>query len=49
MHTYSQQSQEAWDRGDKALAKELSNKSKAHRAEMDRLNGEASRWIFIGE
>ncbi|EKM54149.1 uncharacterized protein PHACADRAFT_257781 [Phanerochaete carnosa HHB-10118-sp] len=38
---------QAYERGDGALAKELSNKGKRHQAEMDRLNKEAAEWIFI--
>lgn len=42
------ESHEAYARGDGALAKELSNKGKQHQAEMERLNREASEWIFVG-
>jgi len=42
-----EQSHEAYNSGDGALAKELSNKGKAHQREMERLNKEASDWIFI--
>jgi len=41
-----EQSHEAYSRGDGALAKELSNKGKAHQREMEGLNKEASEWIF---
>ncbi len=34
---------------DGAAAKELSNEGKAHQREMERLNAEASAWIFRGE
>ncbi|KAJ1304413.1 hypothetical protein OPQ81_005561 [Rhizoctonia solani] len=39
-------SQEAYQSGDHAKAKELSNEGKRHKAEMERLNQEASNWIF---
>ncbi|KAK7685326.1 hypothetical protein QCA50_011690 [Cerrena zonata] len=42
-----EQSHEAYQRGDGAAAKELSNEGKAHQREMERLNKEASDWIFI--
>ncbi|KAI0079038.1 DUF1771-domain-containing protein, partial [Panus rudis PR-1116 ss-1] len=42
------QSQEAYQRGDGARAKELSNEGKEHQREMERLNQEASEWIFRG-
>nr|GAT57624.1 predicted protein [Mycena chlorophos] len=41
------QSHEAYDRGDGALAKELSNKGKEHQANMNRINEQAANWIFI--
>jgi hypothetical protein len=44
-----EQSHEAYARKDGAAAKELSNEGKAHQREMDRLNAEASEWIFTGE
>jgi len=40
------QSHAAYARKDRAAAKELSNEGKAHRKEMERLNAEASTWIF---
>lgn len=43
------ESHAAYARKDGAAAKELSNEGKAHQKEMDRLNGEASEWIFRGE
>jgi DNA-nicking Smr family endonuclease len=43
---YSQQSQEAYQRGDGALAKELSNRAHAAGAEADTLNQQASDYIF---
>ncbi|CAE6479872.1 unnamed protein product [Rhizoctonia solani] len=39
-------SQEAYKSGDGAKAKELSNEGKRHKVEMERLNKEASDWIF---
>lgn len=39
----------AYARKDGATAKELSNEGKAHQKEMERLNAEASAWIFRGE
>ncbi|KAH9994938.1 hypothetical protein BJV74DRAFT_830603 [Russula compacta] len=44
-----EQSHAAYARNDKAVAKELSNEGKAHQKEMERLNAEASAWIFNGE
>jgi Domain of unknown function (DUF1771) len=44
-----EQSHAAYERKDGATAKELSNEGKAHQREMDRLNAEASAWIFRGE
>jgi len=41
-----EQSHEAYERKDGAAAKELSNEGKAHKREMERLNAEASAWIF---
>ncbi|THH00153.1 hypothetical protein EW026_g2341 [Hermanssonia centrifuga] len=41
-----EESHQAYARGDGALAKELSNKGKAHKAEMEKLHREASEWIF---
>ncbi|KAG8893133.1 hypothetical protein FRC01_013764 [Tulasnella sp. 417] len=40
------ESQDAYRSGDGARAKELSTEGKRHQAEMDRLNKEASNWIF---
>ncbi len=44
-----EESHQAYARGDGALAKELSNKGKAHKAEMEKLHREASEWIFTRE
>lgn len=44
-----QGSHEAHANRDRALAKKLSDKAKQHRAEMNRLNKEASEQIFTGE
>lgn len=44
-----EQSHAAYARKDGAAAKELSNEGKAHQSEMERLNSEASAWIFRGE
>lgn len=41
-----QLSHEAYARGDGAAAKQLSNDGKQHQKEMERLNKEASEWIF---
>ncbi|KAI0686849.1 hypothetical protein BC835DRAFT_1420114 [Cytidiella melzeri] len=46
MHKLSRESQEAFQSGNGALAKDLSNQSKAQRAELDRLNKEAHEWLF---
>ena len=43
-----EESHQAYASGDGALAKELSNKGKQHKAEMERLNRAASEWIFVG-
>jgi Domain of unknown function (DUF1771) len=42
------QSQEAYARGDGALAKQLSMEGKEHQRKMESLNKEASDWIFLG-
>lgn len=42
------ESHEAYERGDRALAKELSNQGKEHQRKMEQLNGQASDYIFIG-
>jgi hypothetical protein len=39
----------AYARRDGGGAKELSNQGKTHQREMERLNAEASAWIFRGE
>jgi len=44
-----EESHAAYARKDGAGAKELSNEGKAHQREMERLNAEASAWIFRGE
>jgi Domain of unknown function (DUF1771) len=44
-----EQSHAAYARKDGAGAKELSNEGRAHQREMERLNAEASAWIFRGE
>ncbi|KAL4078339.1 hypothetical protein V8B97DRAFT_1253949 [Scleroderma yunnanense] len=41
-----QQSHEAYQQGDGALAKELSEKGGSHKRKMENLNVEASNWIF---
>ncbi|EIM82692.1 DUF1771-domain-containing protein [Stereum hirsutum FP-91666 SS1] len=41
-----EESHQAYEGGDGARAKELSNEGKRHKAEMERLNDEASAWIF---
>lgn len=41
-------SHQAYASGDGAGAKELSNQGKRHQAEMERLNREASEWIYVG-
>ncbi|KAI0256146.1 hypothetical protein BJV78DRAFT_1117844, partial [Lactifluus subvellereus] len=43
-----EQSHAAYERKDRASAKEFSNEGKAHQKEMGRLNAEASAWIFRG-
>jgi hypothetical protein len=44
-----EQSHAAYARKDGMAAKELSNEAKGHQREMERLNAEASAWIFHGE
>jgi len=44
-----QESHEAYSRGDGAKAKELSNEGKEHQRNMEKLNKQASDWIFVGE
>jgi len=44
-----EESHAAYARKDGAAAKELSIEGKAHQKEMERLNAEASSWIFRGE
>lgn len=39
-------SHDAYQSGDGALAKQLSNEGKQHQKEMESLNAEASAWIF---
>ncbi|KAL1942517.1 hypothetical protein VTO73DRAFT_6119 [Trametes versicolor] len=41
-----EEAHQAYERGDGARAKELSNKGKAAQQEMERLNEQASEWIF---
>ncbi|TFY57043.1 hypothetical protein EVJ58_g7271 [Rhodofomes roseus] len=41
-----EESHTAYASGDGARAKELSNEGKAHKAQMERLNAQASEWIF---
>ncbi|KAK0219059.1 hypothetical protein IW262DRAFT_1317918 [Armillaria fumosa] len=40
------ESHEAFDRGDHAAAKDLSNQGKDHKQKMEQLNKEASNWIY---
>ncbi|TDL26291.1 DUF1771-domain-containing protein [Rickenella mellea] len=42
------QSHQAYSSGDGARAKELSEEANAHKREMERLNAQASQWIFVG-
>lgn len=42
-------SKEAYERGDGAEAKKLSNEAKALREEKERLHDEAADWIFLRE
>ncbi|KAJ7209494.1 cytoplasmic protein [Mycena pura] len=41
------ESHEAYERGDGAAAKQLSNQGKSHQAKMNSLNKQASDWIFV--
>ncbi|KAL0956027.1 hypothetical protein HGRIS_002200 [Hohenbuehelia grisea] len=42
-----EESKEAYNRGDGARAKELSNEGKQHKQKMEDINKQASEWIFI--
>jgi hypothetical protein len=42
------ESKEAYQSGDGARAKELSNEGKKHQAEMESFNHQASEWIYRG-
>ena len=42
------ESHRAYEAGDGARAKELSNEGHAHQREMNNLNAQASDWIFQG-
>lgn len=44
-----EQSHAAYVRKDGMVGKELAKEGKAHQREMERLNAEASAWIFRGE
>lgn len=44
-----EEAHQAYERGDGGRAKELSNKGKAAQQEMERLNEQASEWIFRGK
>ncbi|KAK0485378.1 cytoplasmic protein [Armillaria luteobubalina] len=41
------ESHEAFDRGDHAAAKDLSNQGKNHKQKMEQLNKDASNWIYL--
>jgi hypothetical protein len=43
-----EESKRAYSSGDGARAKQLSEEGKRHKAEMERLNREASDWIYHG-
>lgn len=43
------ESKQAYESGDGAKAKQLSEEGKRHKQEMERLNGEASDWIYHGK
>ncbi|PBK68358.1 DUF1771-domain-containing protein [Armillaria solidipes] len=43
------ESREAYSRGDRAAAKDLSNQGKDHKQKMEQLNKEASDWIYLGQ
>ena len=44
-----EESRRAYEAGDRAGAKTLSNEGKEHKAEMERLNGRASAWIYASK
>ncbi|KAK0215952.1 hypothetical protein EDD85DRAFT_782291, partial [Armillaria nabsnona] len=41
------ESHEAYNRGDGAAAKDLSNQGKSHKQNMEQLHKEASKWIYL--
>jgi len=41
------ESKRAYEAGDGARAKQLSNEGKAHKAEMESLHAQAAQWIFV--
>ncbi|SJL14352.1 uncharacterized protein ARMOST_17808 [Armillaria ostoyae] len=41
------ESHEAYNRGDRAAAKDLSNQGKNHKQKMEQLHKEASKWIYL--
>ncbi|PBK87736.1 DUF1771-domain-containing protein [Armillaria gallica] len=41
------ESHEAFNRGDRAAAKDLSNQGKSHKQKMEQLHKEASKWIYL--
>ncbi len=43
------ESHEAYNRGDGAAAKDLSNQGKNHKQKMEQLHKEASKWIYLGQ
>ena len=43
------ESKRAYEAGDRARAKTLSNERKVHKAKMDQLNSEASAWIYASK
>ena len=44
-----EESKQAYTSGDGAHAKALSNEGKAHKAEMEQLNAEASAWVYASK
>ncbi|KAI6118282.1 hypothetical protein F5141DRAFT_1097547 [Pisolithus sp. B1] len=49
MAQYYRQGHEAYQQGQRALAKQLSEKGSGHKRKMERLNVEAGAWIFRGD
>ncbi len=49
MARYFSESHEAYNHGDGAAAKDLSNQGKSHKQKMEQLHKEASKWIYLSQ